>query len=251
MELANIFKMEMYKNLHNRPYLWVIAILAAMAIAATTLGILMIEGVIDAGGRVLFILVPLIIFGTIGLAVFSLLYPFHLLNVDYRNRVMSLIFASGVSREKYYFVKIGATILTFLIALSAILFIPIIAFVAVYTQEFVEIVQVIFRDFAVVNVFPFLLSSFFSLLAFFFILTTSVIITKGKVAGIFLYFGFAFALSTLQSIVMLPFFFANVEQMIADGNNINHYLYVGMLFSIAQIIGFALLGLYVLRKQDL
>ena len=248
MELKDIFKMEMFKNWNNKPYLLVIAILAAMAAVATFMGIAMIEGIIDYDnmGWWLLFLIPLITFFGLGLMTFSLLYPFHLLNVDYKNRVMSLIFASGVSREKYYFVKIGATILTCLIALSVILFIPVVMFLVVYPEQFVSVIRFFVEGFATGDIIPLFISLFFSTLASLVILTTSVIITRGKVAGIFLYFGFLFALSTLQWTILLPVF------VFDSGNfDFNYLTNLGTLFSIAQIVGFALLGLYVLRKQDL
>jgi hypothetical protein len=251
MELKNIFKMEMLKNWNNRPYLIVIAILAIMAATATFLGIAMIEGVVNSTGGLLFLLIPLIIFFALGFAVFFLLYPFNLLNVDYRNRVMSLIFASGVSREKYYFVKISATILTCLVAFFVILVIPVVAFLVVYPEEFVIPFQFIVEGFGTKNILPFALSQFFGMLAGIVILTTSVIITKGKVAGIFLYFGFSFAISILISMIQFPILFANMHATVFDIDSYMSMLYWGIVFSIVQIVGFVLLGLYVLRKQDL
>ena len=248
MELRDIFRMEMYKNRNNKPYLLVIAILITMAAAATFLGVAMIEGHIDSGGSLLPVLIMLVIFFVLGLAVFSLLYPFHLLNVDYKNKVMSLIFASGVSREKYYFVKIGATILTCLIAMFAILLIPTVTFLLVYTEELVGVVQLVFSEFAVMNILPFLLFFVFSSLASLITLTTSVIITKGKAAGIFLFFGFSFIISSLQSSASMPALMSNLE---ADIFNLNSYMYTSSLFAIIQGVIFALIGLHVLRKQDL
>jgi hypothetical protein len=243
--------MEMYKNWNNRPYLIVISILTVMAAVATFLGIAMIEGIVSNTGGFLFLLIPLIIFFALGFFLFFLLYPFNLLNVDYRNRVMSLIFASGVSREKYYFVKISATILTCLIAFFVILVIPVVAFLVVYPEEFVIPFQFIVEGFGTKNILPFALAQFFGILASIVILTTSVIITKGKVSGIFLYFGFSFAISTLISIIQLPMLFANMHTTVFDIDSYMSMLYWGIVFSIAQIIGFALLGLWVLRKQDL
>lgn len=240
--------MEMYKNRNNKPYLLVIAILVTMAATATFFGVAMIEGFINSSGSLMPVLVSLIIFFVLGLAVFSLLYPFHLLNVDYKNKVMSLIFASGVSREKYYFVKIGATILTCLIAMFAILFIPTVTFLLVYTEEFVDAVQLVFSEFDIMNILPFLLFFVFGALASLITLITSVIITKGKAAGIFLFFGFSFIISTLQSSASMPALMLNVD---AGVFNLNSYMYTNTLFAIIQSVIFALIGLHVLRKQDL
>jgi hypothetical protein len=176
--------------------------------------------------------------------VFWLLYPFHLLNTDYKNKVISLIFASGVSREKYYFVKISATILTSLLATLVILFIPTVTFLLVYPEIFVEIMQEIIANFTVLNIIPFMLTAISSLLAFFVMLTTSVIITRGKVAGIFLFIGFSFAISTIQSILIVPL-------MSFHNHGVNFYFNIATVFSIIQIIVFVFIGLSVLRRQDL
>jgi hypothetical protein len=243
MELKNIFKMEMYKNRNDKPYLLVTAILTVMAAASTFLGIAMWEDKIAAEGGLFAILIVLITFTVLGLGVFSLLYPFHLLNVDYKNKVMSLIFASGVSREKYYFVKISATILTCLIAMLVILIIPTVTFLLIYPEVFVKMMQEIFKNFSISDILPLMLMAIFSWLAYFVMLTTSVIITKGKVAGIFLFLGFSFAVSIIQSIFSVPLFFSL--------ENYNVYFNFVTVFSVIQIIVFVLVGLNVLKKQDL
>jgi hypothetical protein len=245
MKLKDIFKMELYKNYNNKAYLLVIAILTVMAAASTFLGVAMIEDNIVCNDEILGILICLIVFTVLGLGVFSLLYPFHLLNVDYKNKVISLIFASGVSREKYYFVKISATILCCMAAMFIILLIPTITFLHFYSEFFVMIMQEIIVSFSLADIFPFVLMVIFSTLAFYVTLTTAVIITKGKIAGIFLYFGFSFAISTVQSIFGIPLL------MSLGNHSINFYFNIATAFSIVQIIAFVLIGLAVLRKQDL
>ena len=243
MELKNIFKMEIYKNRNDKPYLMVIAILTVMAAVASIIGVSMIGTSYEEMSTLYVFEILLAVFTVLGLGVFSLLYPFHLLNVDYKNKVMSLIFASGVSREKYYFVKISATILTCLIATFIILFIPVVTFLLVYPEVFVNIMQQILKEFTISDIVPFVLMALFSLLAYYVMLTTSVIITKGKVAGIFLYFGFSFAISTIQSMFSVPFIFSM--------ENFNTYFNISTAFSIIQIVVFVLIGLNVLKKQDL
>jgi hypothetical protein len=241
MELRDIFKMEMYKNRNDKPYLLVIAILTAMLAVSTFIGIAMIEGVIGVDSNLFVAMILLLVFSGLGLWIFSLLYPFHLLNVDYKNKVMSLIFASGVSREKYYFVKISATILTCLIATLAILFIPIVTFIVFYPEIFVDGMQMLFEEFSFADITPFMLMAIFSLVAYYVTLTTAVIITKGKVAGIFLFFAFSFGVSMVQ---------APIFSMFGD-YAVNSFFYATALASVIQTILFALIGLNVLRKQDL
>lgn len=244
MRLRDVFKMEMYKNRNDKPYLLVIAILMGMTTISTFIGVGKLTGKIDLDNSGLFFaFILLITFSVLGLWIFSLIYPFRLLNVDYKNRVMGLIFASGVSREKYYFVKISATILTCLIATFAILFIPTVTFLTVYLDEFIKVMQRILVAFRLGDVFPFMLMLIFSLLAYNVTLTTAVIITKGKIVGILLFFGFWFAVSIIQSIIGVPF--PAVNKFSAHG------YYLMTLFSIAQILIFGLIGLKVLKKQDL
>jgi hypothetical protein len=246
MELKNIFKMEMFKNSHDKPYLIVIAILTVMAALASFLGILTIKNWSDNYFTSSFVLLILLVFFTVlGLGVFSLLYPFHLLNTDYKNKVMSLIFASGVSREKYYFVKISATILTCFIATFVVLFIPIVTFLVIYPEFFVEMMRNIIDNFSFSDILPFLFSMFFGMLAFIVTLTTSVIITKGKISGIFLYFAFSFVISAFQTSIIFPLIITS------ENHSTNMYINVGTVFSIIQIIVFVLIGLQVLKRQDL
>ena len=241
MELKDIFKMEMYKNRNDKPYLLVIAILMAMTTISTFIGIAMIEGVIGVNSNLFVAMILLLVFSGLGLWIFSLIYPFHLLNVDYKNKVISLIFASGVSREKYYFVKISATILTCLIATFAIMFIPIATFIGFYPEIFVDGMQLLFEEFSFADIAPFMLMAIFSLVAYYVTLTTAVIITKGKVVGIFLFFAFSFGVSMIQTPIFTMF----------GDYAVNSFFYATALASIIQIILFALIGLSVLRRQDL
>lgn len=246
MKLRDVFRMEMYKNCNDKPYLLVIAILSIMTAISTFIGIGMIEESIQPNkSGFLPGLILLLSFSALGLWIFSLLYPFRLLNIDYKNKVMGLIFAAGVSREKYYFVKISATLLSCFIALFIILFIPTVTFSVVYPEKFVMAMQVFLVEFHLADIFPFMLILAFSLLAYFVKLTTAVIITRGKITGILLFFGFSFAVSTIQSIIGVPTLaLSRFEQ-----SGINFYLVA--ISAIVQIIIFGLIGLNVLKKQDL
>jgi ABC-type transport system involved in multi-copper enzyme maturation permease subunit len=247
MKLQDIFKMEMYKNRNDKPYLLVIAILTAMTTISTFIGVGMIEHLIavdDSGFKAALMLLG--VFSVLGLWLFSMLYPFRLLNMDYKNRVMGLIFASGVSRENYYFVKISATILTCFMATLAILIIPAVTFLTLYLDEFVMMMQKVLVEFRITDVFPLILMMIFSLIAYFVLLTTAVIITKGKIIGILLFFGFSFAVSTVKSMIGLHVLAVN-----NGGHDMSTTFYLDTLYSIVQIIVFALIGLNVLKNQDL
>jgi hypothetical protein len=241
MELKDIFKMELYKNCNDKQYLFVVAILAMMAALSTFLFIVRMEvgSVFMSDTHTWFYII--LVFTVLGYFVFSLLYPVHLLNVDYKNKVMSLIFASGVSRIKYYLVKVGATAITYLLATLAIALIPGIMFLVVYQEAFVELMRLAINEFSIADIAPFVLSSIFGLLLYIVMLATSVIITKGKVAGIFLFFLFLFLTSTISNIFIKPFSYYAVSGM----------FYTSVISSIICICIFSAIGVYVLRKQDL
>ena len=246
MELKNIFKMEMFKNRNDKPYLLVIAILTAMAAAASIMGIMINKTAIFDSPLSSFE-ITLTAFTVIGLFAFLLLYPFHLLNVDYKNKVISLIFASGVSREKYYFVKIGATILSSLIAVFIILLIPMVIFLIVYPNDFVQAIQDIFKNFNLQDIMPFVLYCVTSLVANIVMLTTAVIITKGKPSGIFLYFAFMFIVSIVgKTIIPTPTLIT-----LSNNDSFSNHLYISAIIAIVEIAVFGFIGLRVLSKQDL
>jgi hypothetical protein len=145
------------------------------------------------------------------------MYPFQILNTDYKNRVISLIFASGVSREKYYFVKVGATILCTLTAMIAITLFPILSILGDV------------MDLQMLYDLPFdisLATFFLQLLSSTVVLTTAVIITKGKMSGIFLYFGFLFAASILSSTISSSFL--NISEVIRLMLEISILVYIGL-----------------------
>ena len=241
MELENIFKMEMFKNRNDMPYLTVIAILTVMAAVASILGLSMINNSFESP-MLLVIEILLVVFTIIGVLVFSLLYPFHLLNVDYKNRVISLIFASGVSREKFYFVKISATLLSCLIATFVILFIPIVTFLVFNQGIFVDFIRNMIDNFESSDIYLFTVSGTLGLVANIVILTTSVIITKGKTSGIFLFFAFLFIVSTIQTSIAYP---------LITSTEVTTSLYADIAYSLIKIAFFVLIGLHVLKRQDL
>lgn len=239
--------MEMFKNWNDKPYLIVIAVLTVISATVTFLGVATIESVIEGRGIVI-LLILLTIFFVLATIIFSLLYPFHLLRTDYKNRVMSLIFASGVSRGKYYFVKISATIFCCLLALLVIFIVPMVTFLIIYADWFAEAFRFFVAEFSTGHIFLVTISQILGLLASLVILTTSVIITRGKVAGIFLYLGFMFGLSIVSYIVQLPVLLSTDVSLVSGFIQL---LYIGMAMSVVHTIGFVLLGLYIMKRQNL
>lgn len=244
MDLKSIFKMEMFKNMNDKQYLIVIAILAIAMIGTSLVGLHLLENGVS-NPETMMLLMPLIVFSFIGLWAFSILYPFHLLNMDYKNNVIGLIFASGVSREKYYMVKVGATILSSFVAIFIITIVPIIIFFVVYQDVFVMAVKTVFASFNVKVMAPLGIYMIMSLLSSTIVLTTSVIITKGKFVGIFLSFLFSFISSSIIGGILSAF---GVE---IYSESMLNYLYINSGMLILNCFIFVFIGLQTLKKQNL
>jgi len=233
MELGHIFKMEMYKNFRDKPYLIMIGIFTA---SMTILSLFVFSEDFlfqllrnhNMPTFVMQFLVLLTIFTFLGLIVFALLYPFHLLNLDYKNKVMSLMFASGVSRTKYYFVKIGATIL------SCYLVAAIISLPLMLSTESGEILNVMFRN-------------ILSIVQWVVVMMVAIILTKGSLSGLFLFIGLNLAIGILQLFIGVAIFspsYSIIGGLITGGASTN-------VITVVTILLFGLLGIVLLRRQDL
>jgi hypothetical protein len=225
--------MEMYKNFRDKPYLIMIGF---FTISLTILSLFVFTGdffttLIQTHNMPTFLtvfLIILLVFTFLGILVFALLYPFHLLNLDYKNKVMSLMFASGVSRTKYYFVKIGATILTCYLA-TAVIALPLML-----STESGEILA-------------FMMRNILAIVQWVVVMMVAIILTKGSVAGLFLFIGLNLAISIIHLTIRLVVFPSQVFTLY-DGftSGIGTYL---MTFITIVIFGF--LGILLLRRQDL
>ena len=233
MELGHIFKMEMYKNFRDKPYLIMIGI---FTISMTILSLFVFSEDFFfnlLGARhvpfVTAFLILLTISTVLGLLVFALLYPFHLLNLDYKNKVMSLMFASGVSRTKYYFVKIGATILSCYMV-AAIILLPLML-----STESAMIME-------------FMLRNILAIVQWVVIMMVAVILTKGGVSGIFLFIGLNLGVGILELIFVFALLPAHslmsFGPVTTSGVPIN-------LITLLFIVAFGFLGVFLLRRQDL
>ena len=110
MNAKNIFKMEFYRNFRDKSWLIVIGVMAILALIDSILIINLIGQTVSgyshnsAGTAVL---AALTIFFTLALGLgiwaFQIIYQFHLLSVDYSNKALGLMIASGVNRMTYYF----------------------------------------------------------------------------------------------------------------------------------------------------
>ena len=256
MDTKNIFKMEMYKNFHDKPYVIMIIVLASVSAMLSIIG----ASIAESGNRIFMgssdlamvffsFYILTIVMTVLALGIFSLLYPFHLLNVDYKNKVMSLMVASGVSRLKYYFVKIAATLLSCFIVATVISFIPLVVLFIVIQDEFVRFfVEYIHESFTAGNIIQLLLSGILSIVQFVVVMVAAVIITKGKFVGIFLFIGFNIGISMVHGFIRLTFLIAMFDT--ADTSFFFHEG-IGMILTVITIGLFGLLGAWNINKQDL
>jgi len=220
--------MELFKNWHDRTNLFVM--LAFMAV--NTLGGLSL--ISPASG---FMTGSLLGFSILGSTIFLFVYPYQMARNDYKNKVMSLLIASGVSRIQYYFVKVGATLLFSFLSILLIIILPL--FVVFLAEEGILVVLEFFNFFFEIEPIMFLII-IFTWLAAFSILMTSVIISRGRGFTIFVFWGLYFVTNQ----VALAFRSGGSFWWNPDYTAI-------IVQHVITILVMGLIGIFILRKQDL
>ena len=239
MNLWNVFRMEMFKNLHDRTSIFMMIVLMCLnTISGLFISNMVINQVwLRTASPNLFqgIMILILTFSTLASLAFMIIYPYQLSRMDYKNNVMSLMIASGVSRVQYYFVKIGATLIFSFVNFLSVVFIPLI----IATRGFA------LTGLTVWNMeFDLGFGSFlFSWLSMFFMLMTAVILVKGKGSTIFVYFGLSIATS-----IVFTIFQGLLGIQWQDTSALNTFRIFRHLLT---IIIFTAIGILVLRKQDL
>jgi len=228
--------MEIFKNLHDRISLFVMIILTCLNI----IGGLVVSNqrwmrtpsVVEESMMWLFVLS---VFAT---AVFLFIYPYQMARTDYKNNVMSLKIASGVSRAQYYFVKVGATLLFSFISFTLLAILPIVIVLIATGGIEVAPADVYIELGEAGAAFGVII---FGWLSTFFTLMTSVIIARGKGYTIFVFFGISIASSQIMNIVrgLLGFQWWDMDTTI---------MLIQHLFTIIVV---AVIGILILRRQDL
>jgi hypothetical protein len=186
-------------------------------------------------------------FTLFGSVAFLFVYPFQMARTDYRNKVMSLLIASGVSRVHYYFVKVGATLIFSVLSFFVMVFMPF-AIIAVFT-DITAIVQLLALPFRIDAAAFFL--TFMNFLSLFFMLMTAVIIARGRVFTIFVFFGLSFVTSLLASSIRE--IFGVPRGAVATVGRAFGFESLGPAFIqyAITIVVMGIIGILVLRKQDL
>ena len=223
MDLLNVFKMEIYKNLNDRINLLIMGVLLVL----NTLGGLSLRNTVMSVTGIGFnqSMATLFGFSVFTTMVFLFVYPYQLARADYKNRVMSLMIASGVSRVQYYFVKIGATLLFSLSSFILLILVPFMIVGEINLADF----HFVFNDFGDAMTALIMFSSTF------FVLMTAVILAKGKASTIFVFIG----LNWLSTLILSP-----ITHGLFGSNS---YLATNLV----SIVVFGLIGVLVIRKQDL
>ena len=230
MSLGNVFKMELFKNWQDRTNL--IVMLAFMGVN-TFGGLSMVTRSMSAMAVLPFS------FSIVGSLVFLFVYPYQMARIDYKNRVMSLLIASGVSRVQYYFVKIGATLIFSFLSFLLIAIVP--TFVVALVDGGISVALGIFDFVLELDEAMLVLSvAILTWLAVFSILMTSVIISRGRGFAIFVFLGLYFATSQIAA-------------AFHRGSNMwwNPDYTAIIIQQLITIVVMGLIGILVLRKQDL
>ena len=169
-------------------------------------------------------------------------YPYQMARADYKNQVMSLMIASGVSRVKYYFVKIGSVFLFSLMSVIVVGLIPIIVVIAANGGMGFSF-EIFNFYFQLVDMVSWLFFAFLNFLSMFSMLMTSVILTKGKGYTIFVYLG-------ISLIGMILFFvFDSLIYLgtgVVGGGRIFDFIQYVLTISLMLLI-----GVLVIKNQDL
>lgn len=245
MKPSNIFKMELYRNVRDKAYLIVTGIIALIFVVISILAIVLAKGGLTGTPHLIVaVLFGFLMFaGILGFAVFTMIYPYHLLSTDYNNRVLSLVAASGVKRTSYYFVKLLATLVTTLIAYLVIFIIPIVLLFGVYHQQVATFFQNLSGLFNLGQAWVNILYTIISAIAGVVVLYFAVIIVRGKFWSIFIYFGLNMGIGIVESIL--------TASLRAAGGGENLPMAVNIIVTLLALLIFGFFGMRTLSKQDL
>ena len=243
MNLWNVFRMELFKNLHDRISFFMMIVLMCVNIIG---GLVVSNLVINepwlwniSPNLFQIVMIWLLFLSFFASLAFMFIYPYRLARVDYKNKVMSLMIASGVSRVQYYFVKVGATFIFSFASFLFVIFIPLVIATRGLALTGLTFLHLEF-DLGI----GFFLLPLLSWLSMFFMLMTAVIVMKGKGSTIFVYFGFSTGTSMVATILQGMLRINRWNSLFA----LNTFIVFQHVLTIAV---FTTIGILVLRKQDL
>ena len=238
MKLWNVFRMELFKNWHSRVNLFVMIVLMCINIVGGL--VLSNRNLMNPSGFEEFIAL-LFVFSALATIIFIFLYPYQMARTDYKNNVMSLMIASGLSRVQYYFVKVGAILIFSLLSFTLLIILPII--IVLMSHGALEItIEIASFYFEIMDIGTVLMLFTFMWLSSFSTLMTAVIIARGKVYSIFIFFGLSIVGSQIELLVQNIF---GINRWYSPEPSL------AILQHIITMAVMALIGILVLRKQDL
>ncbi len=245
-----IFKMELFKYMRDKKYLITTGILALINIFSTIYILYLIDHVNDiADGDMMFLGVFSLVFTVSIFAniAFMFLYPFHLMSMDYKNDVMSMLVASGVNRTRLFFSKIGATLLWSLCVTVVLVFIPgfIVLIKIAQTTDLFSLVSDLFRTMniysgSILGISFTMLNSYVNTLI---MISAATILMRGRNLTILVYFGFNMVQSTFLALLgMIP--------MNLNFSDTGYSIFSNLMMLLVSA-GMTLFSLRVMKKQNL
>lgn len=251
MTATQIFKMELFKYTKDRTYIITTGILAIINILLTVYFMNVFDNINQVNrleNDYLFgLMIILLVFTIFANMIFMFIYPFHLVSMDYKNNVMSMLVSSGVNRTQLFFAKLGAIFLWNIILTLILVFIPS-AFILFRFQQVVDIQTILSGISAGFNTVGFsflgvIASSFISYINSLVIITTATIMLKGSNLTIFLFMG----LSMLQGVI------TNTLSIIPTslGFSMTGILIMNNLIVVVITLIFVLISLHFMKTQNL
>lgn len=246
MNARLIFKMELFKYLRDKYYLMATLILFGLNVIATIA--LLNSDHLNSSLLVTSIVLAILLFVS-NLIFLGIIYPFHLLAIDYKNRVLALMVASGVNRNKLFFAKIGAVILANIVVSFVLLVVPVATLIyqvgnlGGWDELFGEMGMLMLM---VPQMIPLSINAILSYIAGLFILMTSVIIVKGKTLSILLYFGFNMLVGVITSFINTLFTSNSSFTQQFSGDTV-----ASSVIEVIVILVFGFIALQGLRHQNL
>ena len=247
-----IFKMELFKFLRDKSFLITAGVISIINIILTLLLLNAsnnLDSYSNSGATATFVgtlagVSVMIIFGNI---IFAWIYPFHMISMDYKNNVMSMMVASGVNRKKLFFAKIGAIFVCTLLVMVVITLIPFILCLIKLAQvnaldQIKEVMSEMFY-YADISGFQLLIRMFVQYINSLMLIATACILMKGRNISFLVFMG----LSILNSIVggilnMIP------STFMFSLNGMYSFQLIVLLLS---TVVFCFISLNILEKQNL
>jgi hypothetical protein len=252
MNALTVFKMELYKAFHDKPFITAaIALAIGNAIVSALLfgvfrgpGLHASDSGLAVGVSILLVFALLLFIGTI---IFSFLYPLRLFSLDYRNHVMSLMIASGVGRVNLYISKVFAVLIA---TMALILGMTLVPWLILFSNtDLLSSSLNMFMNMSVNGLYTVILMFFifiFSTIATLVGLWTAVVMMKGKYISILVYWLMNLVFSVVSVPVTVMFTFTN-------GNSLTESSLspISIVASLLRILVFGLIGIHVIKKQRL